>query len=241
MNPAVSAVIPVFNEEGNVLPLVTALADVLQQHAASFEIIVVNDGSTDGTAAEIAQAAERVPACRELRLARQSGQAAALLAGLRAARGSLIVTLDGDGQNDPRDLPALMAMVTSGQVDLACGWRQGRQGSRLRATMSRLANGVRRRVLRDGVHDSGCQLRAFRREVIAALHPMELMQSFVPALASAAGFRVGERPVRDHPRTAGTSKYGFLRLWLRPALAMVQLRWQWWRRPPVRHVVPPSP
>lgn len=240
MKPSVSAVIPVFNEEGNVLPLVTELADVLAQRGGPFEIIVVNDGSTDGTAAEIARAAEQVPVCRELRMPRQSGQAEALLAGLRATTGDLIVTLDGDRQNDPRDLPALMDLVTSGRVDLACGWRQGRQGSRLRTMMSRLANGVRRRVLRDGVHDSGCQLRAFRREVIAAFEPMELMQSFVPALANAAGFRVGEHPVRDHPRTAGTSKYGFLRLWLRPALAMVKLRWRWWRQPPKRLAPPPS-
>ncbi len=240
MKPSVSAVIPVFNEEGNVLSLVTALAGVLAARGEAYEIIVVNDGSTDGTAAEIAAAAALVPACRELRLPRQSGQAAALLAGLQAAQAPLIVTLDGDGQNDPRDLPALLDMVTSGQVDLACGWRQGRKGSRLRAWMSRVANGVRRRVLRDGVHDSGCQLRAFRREVASAFEPMELMQSFVPALAAAAGFRVGEHPVRDHPRTAGTSKYGFLRLWLRPALAMVQLRWRWWRRPPAR-LAPPRP
>jgi glycosyltransferase involved in cell wall biosynthesis len=194
-----------------------------------FEIILVNDGSTDTTAAEIAEAHARWPECVELRMPQNSGQAVALLTGLRAARGEYLLMMDGDGQNDPRDYPKLLELVESGKVDLACGWRVDRNDTRLRRIMSRIANVVRRAVLKDGVHDSGCQLRVMRREVRDAFFPMELMQSFIPALAVAAGFRVGESPVRHHARTQGDSKYGLGRLWWRPAAAMIRLRWKIWR------------
>lgn len=229
MTPAISLVIPFYNEAGNILPLVERAVTVLEGLARSYEIILVNDGSTDGSAGEIAQAATRWPACRELRMPRNSGQALALLAGLREARGDFLAMMDGDGQNDPRDLPALLALVESGRVDLACGWRVDRHDSTVRRLMSRVANGVRSRFLGDGVHDSGCQLRVMRRTVREAFYPMELMQSFIPALAVAAGFRVGELPVRHHARLRGDSKYGFRRLWWRPAVAMCGLRWRMWR------------
>lgn len=228
MKPHFSLVIPFYNEAGNILPLVESCVGVLTGTGRPFEVILVNDGSTDGTAAEIAACAARWPRCRELRMDRNSGQALALLNGLRAAAGDFIVTMDGDGQNDPRDIPELFAAVESGACDLACGWRADRHDSRLRRLMSRVANAVRGRFLGDGVHDSGCQLRVMRREVVSALYPMELMQSFVPALATAAGFRVGERRVRHHARTRGESKYGFRRLWWRPAVAMIALRWRMW-------------
>jgi dolichol-phosphate mannosyltransferase len=230
MTPELSLVIPLFNEAGNIAPLPTEAAEVLDGLGRPYEIIVVNDGSTDGTAAEIAAVTARVPHCVELRLAENRGQAAALLAGLRAARGALLATMDGDGQNDPHDLPALLTLVVVGECDVACGWRVDRHDSRLRRAMSWLANHVRRSVLGDGVHDAGCQLRVFRREVLGALYPMELLQSFIPALAVAAGFRVGELAVRHRPRRQGVSKYGLGRLWLRPALAMLGLRWRMWRR-----------
>jgi dolichol-phosphate mannosyltransferase len=149
---------------------------------------------------------------------------------LNAATGEVLLTMDGDGQNDPRDFPALLALVESGAVDLACGWRVDRHDSPLRRAMSVLANGVRRGILDDGIHDAGCQLRVLRREVVAALQPMELLQSFIPSLAVAAGFRVGEVPVRHHARTRGQSKYGLGRLWWRPAAALVALRWRLWAR-----------
>lgn len=226
LTPSTSLVIPVYNEAGNILPLAQSAAETLGALGHPFEIIFVNDGSTDATSAEIIAATARWPQVAELQLAQNSGQAAALLAGLRAARGELLLMMDGDGQNDPRDLPALIALVESGVCDLACGWRTDRHDSTLRRIMSRVANAVRRALLRDGVHDSGCQLRAMRREVREAFFPMELMQSFIPALAVAAGFRVAETPVRHHARTRGTSKYGLGRLWWRPAAAMLKLRWQ---------------
>ena len=229
MTPQLSLVVPVYNEAGNILPLAEASVDVLRALGRPFEIILVDDGSTDATAAEIAAAHTWWPEVGELRLARNSGQAIALLAGLRAARGEFLLMMDGDGQNDPRDFPALLALVESDAVDLACGWRVDRHDTTLRRIMSKIANVVRGAILQDGVHDSGCQLRAMRRDVREAFFPMELMQSFIPALAVAAGFRVGEAPVRHHPRRHGDSKYGLGRLWWRPAAAMLKLRWQIWR------------
>ena len=224
MTPRYSLVVPAFNEEGNILPLVEATVAVLDQLTGGSEIIFVDDGSTDGTAAEIAAAIARWPQCRALVHPRNLGQNHALLAGLRAARGAIILTMDGDGQNDPRDLPLLLAPVETGELDLACGWRFARHDSSLRRRMSRLANAVTRRVLGDNLHDNGCQLRAMRREVVAALFPFELLQSFLPAIAATKGFKVGEFKVRHHPRVRGQAKYGFRQLWWRPARAMWRLR-----------------
>lgn len=222
--PHYSLVVPVFNEEGNVTPLAEAAVPVLEGLGRPYEIIFVDDGSTDGTAAEIAACAARWPQCRALTQPRNLGQATALLDGLRTARGEILLTMDGDGQNDPRDLPLLIAPVEAGTLDVACGWRHDRHDSLVRHVMSRIANFVRSRFLRDGLHDSGCQLRAMRREVVGALFPFELMQSFLPAILAAAGYRVGEFRVRHHPRIRGEAKYNFRKLWLRPTLAMLRLR-----------------
>lgn len=221
--PELSMVIPVYNEAGNILPLAETIVGTLDPLGRSYEIMLVNDGSTDTTAAEIAEASARWPQCREFPVP-HGGQAAALLAGLQAARGRLLITADGDGQNDPRDIPALLALVESGKCDLACGWRVDRHDSLLRKIMSRIANVTRRALLNDHVHDAGCQLRVMRREVVRALEPMELMQSFLPALVVAGGFRVAEIPVRHHARAHGESKYGFAVLWWRPAMAMFALK-----------------
>jgi dolichol-phosphate mannosyltransferase len=240
MTAELSLVIPVYNEAGNILPLVERSIPVLRGLGRPFEIILVNDGSTDSTSAEIAETHARWPECRELKLPENRGQAVALLTGLQAAQGNYLLMMDGDGQNDPRDFPALLELVESGEVDLACGWRVDRHDSTLRRIMSRVANVVRRAILNDGVHDAGCQLRVMRRAVREAFFPMELMQSFIPALAVGAGFRVGEMPVRHHPRAHGRSQYGLGRLWWRPAVAMLGLRWRLWTRsrPPAPRTKP---
>ena len=222
--PHYSLVVPFFNEAGNILPLIGTAVAVLDALHRDYEIILVNDGSTDATADEIAACLARWPHCRALHQPRNLGQATALLDGLRAARGEILLAMDGDGQNDPRDLPLLIAPVEAGTLDVACGWRHERNDSWLRRRMSRLANIVRGRFLGDRLHDSGCQLRAMRREVVACLFPFELLQSFLPAIVVAAGFRLGEFRVRHHPRTRGEAKYGLRQLWWRPALAMLRLR-----------------
>lgn len=222
--PRYSLVVPFYNEAGNISPLIAAAVEVLDTLPHPYEIILVNDGSTDATAAEISACIARWPQCRALHQPRNLGQATALLDGLRSARGEILLAMDGDGQNDPRDFPLLLAPVEAGTLDVACGWRHDRHDSWLRRRMSRLANLVRGRVLGDHLHDSGCQLRAMRREVVACLFPFELLQSFLPAIVVAAGFRLGEFRVRHHPRTRGEAKYGLRQLWLRPTLAMFRLR-----------------
>jgi glycosyltransferase involved in cell wall biosynthesis len=222
--PRYSLVVPVYNEAGNITPLISSAIDVLQTLPHESEILIVNDGSTDSTAEEITKAIIRWPQVRALHHAENLGQAAALLNGLRDARGKIILTMDGDGQNDPRDFPLLIAPVESGSLDLACGWRVTRHDSRLRRMMSRLGNLVRRVVLGDHLHDSGCQLRAMRREVVSALFPMDLMQSFLPSIVAGAGFRVGEFPVRHHPRIRGEAHFGLRQLWWRPVVALLKVR-----------------
>lgn len=224
MTPRYSLVVPLFNEAGNILPLVASAIEVLASFRHDFEVILVNDGSTDTTGREIADAIARWPQCRVLTHPQNRGQGAALLTGLQSARGELILTMDGDGQNDPRDFPLLLAPVEAGTLDLACGWRVDRHDTFLRRAISRLGNAVRSRVLRDNLHDTGCQLRVMRREVISALFPIDLMQSFLPSIAVAAGYRVGEFPVRHHPRTRGQAHFGLRQLWWKPAVAMLKLR-----------------
>jgi len=224
MKPRYSLVVPVYNEAGNIAPLLSAAVDVLKTFSGESEIIVVNDGSSDSTATEIAAAEKRWPHIRSLHHSQNLGQATALLNGLRDARGEIILTMDGDGQNDPRDFPLLLTPVESGTLDLACGWRVNRHDSRLRRILSRLGNAARRAVLGDRLHDSGCQLRVMRREVIGALFPMDLMQSFLPALVAGAGFRVGEFPVRHHARTRGHAHFGLRELWWRPFVALLKVR-----------------
>lgn len=224
--PRYSLVVPFYNEAGNIRPLLASAADVLRKRGAEFEMLLVDDGSTDGTPGELAAIAAAEPRSRVIRFPSNRGQAAALLEGLRQARGEIILTMDGDGQNDPRDFPALLARLEEGGADLVCGIRTPRHDSGLRRVMSRIANAVRSRYLGDGLHDAGCQLRVFRREIVAALQPSPLLQAFIPAMAAAAGFRLAELPVAHHPRQAGTSKYGLRRLWWMPFAEMVRLRRQ---------------
>lgn len=224
MIPRYSLVVPLYNEAGNLLPLLATAFTVLAPYADALEAILVDDGSTDATPVDIHAAILRWPQIRALRHPQNLGQAAALLTGLQAAHGEIILTMDGDGQNDPRDFPLLLTPVESGAFDLVCGWRVDRHDRWLRRAMSRLGNAVRRFVLHDNLHDAGCQLRVMRREVVASLFPVDLMQSFLPSIVAAAGYRVTELPVRHHPRVHGHAHFGLRQLWWKPAVAMLKIR-----------------
>jgi glycosyltransferase involved in cell wall biosynthesis len=221
--PEFSVVIPLYNEAGNVPLLQQELAAALAGRA--YELILVDDGSTDDTAAQI------VPgdAVRVIRFVRNAGQSAAMLAGLRAAVGPVIVLLDGDLQNDPADIPRLLAEVENG-ADLVCGYRARRQDTRVKKLTSRVANFVRRRFVGDGVRDTGCTLKALRRPCVDALVPFHGMPRFLPALVKNAGFRVVELPVNHRARRFGRSKYGLGNRALRATVDMLGVRWLQSRR-----------
>ncbi len=218
-----SIVVPFYNESECAEPLAREIVGAATSLACTWELILVNDGSTDGTGEVLRTFAAGQSSCRVLTLRRNCGQAAALWVGLRAAAGRTIVTMDGDGQNVPADIPRLLDALKT--ADMVVGIRQNRQDSGLRRRISRLANVVRSRVLRDGVSDSGCALKAFRREVVGALIPLRTLYSFIPAMAAASGFTVTQIPVQHRARRGGRSSYG-LRVFLwRPILDMLGMWW----------------
>ncbi len=201
-----SILIPAYNEEACLGALVRETVCVLHGLGKSFEILVVDDGSSDGTPRLLNDLRAEIAELRAIRLARNSGQSAALLAAFRAARGQVFVTLDADGQNDPADIPALLAGLET--CDLCCGYRVRRQDVWSKRIGSRLANAVRNRVLRETIRDTGCTLKAFRAEWAAHL-PLQFrgLHRFIPALLGMAGARISEIPAHHRPRAAGESKY----------------------------------
>lgn len=209
---SLSLVIPAYDEEPNVEACYRELVAVLGDLGRPFEVIFVDDGSTDGTFAVLSRLAATDGRVRAIRFRRNAGQTAALAAGFRAARGEIVVTMDADLQNDPRDIPKLLAALPG--CDAVCGWRVDRQDPWTKRVGSRVANAVRRYFTRDGVHDTGCMLKAFRREALARLPLHRGMHRFLPALLRMEGYRLVEVPVRHRPRRAGRSKYGnWSRLW----------------------------
>ena len=221
--PALTVVIPFFNEASNVGPVLAELFSTLDGLGIDSEVIVVNDGSTDATGAEIEAAVARRPSLRALHFEQNRGQASALWTGFQNARGAWIGMLDGDGQNPPAELSRLWAERHS--ADMIVGVRQNRQDSLLRRVMSRTANAARRIVLRDGVSDTGCSLKVFRREVLGSFLPIRTMYSFLPAFAGSAGWSVREIPVAHRPRRAGVSKYGLRAMAALPLLDLIALAW----------------
>lgn len=223
--PRLSVVVPVKNEAGNIAPLIEEI-EAACAPLAPFEIVYVDDGSTDATGDELAQARASRPHLRILRHAQSRGQSAAVRAGVLAARAPLVATIDGDGQNDPAFIPALVSALEAAgaRCGLAQGQRQGRKG-RAKALQSRIANGVRRAILKDGTRDTGCGLKVVRREVYLALPYFDALHRFMPALVAREGFAIVHVPVKDRPRGAGTSKYGlFDRLWV----GILDLAGVWW-------------
>ncbi len=208
--PALSVVAPLYNESQNVRPLVEWILQALESYEGSYEIILVDDGSRDGTWSEIRTAAAD-PRVRGLRLGANVGQTAAMMAGFDDARGEVIVSLDGDLQNDPRDIPALVAKLDEG-YDLVCGWRQRRQDKLLlRKVPSWLANRLIRRLTGVPITDNGCSLKAYRKDLLRRISLYAEQHRFIPALSASAGARITEMPVRHHARRYGESKYGISR------------------------------
>lgn len=214
--PAFTILIPVHNEAGNILALLEEM-EVVLAGSAGHEVIVVDDASTDATPARLAQWRRGgAPGRRVLKHRVRAGQSAALRTGVRAARGEWIVTMDGDGQNDPADIPIFLAAFAAagGAAQLVCGQRLQRHDSWLKRFSSRVANAVRARVLGDGVQDTGCGLKLFRREAFLALPWFDHMHRFLPALFQREGGTVIAVEIHHRPRRAGRSKYGVHnRLW----------------------------
>jgi glycosyltransferase involved in cell wall biosynthesis len=206
-----SVVLPIYNERDNLLPLFDEIAEVLAGTGKTFEIIAVDDGSTDDGAAVIRRAAAERPYLRAIFFRRNAGQSAAFDAGFRAASGALVVTMDADRQNDPHDIPRLLAKLDEG-YDLVTGWRKERKdGFFLRRVPSVIANSFIRRVTGTQIHDLGCSLKVYRKELTDELPLYGEMHRFISVLADGLGARVGEVVVNHRPRVAGRSKYGLLR------------------------------
>jgi dolichol-phosphate mannosyltransferase len=221
--PGISVIVPVFNEAENVSILQSELHTALV--GRNYEIVFVDDGSTDRTVERIDPAAN----VRVLRFEKNTGQSAAIYAGLQAARAAIAVLIDGDLQNDPADIPRLLEEISRG-ADLVCGYRAERKDTLVKRLTSRIANFVRSRFTRDYVRDTGCTLKAMRRECIAALVPFKGMHRFIPALVRAAGFRLVEVPVHHRARRFGQSKYGLGNRAVRATVDMFGVRWLLSRR-----------
>ncbi len=208
----ISVTIPVYNEEGNLRRLHAQLVPVLETLRQPWEIVLVNDGSTDGSAQVLDELAAADPRLKVIHFRRNAGQTAAMMAGFEHARGDIIVPMDADLQNDPQDIPLLLAKLDEG-FDVCSGWRSARQDHALRRNLpSRIANWLISKVSGVRLHDYGCSLKAYRREVIKGVRLYGEMHRFIPVYASWLGARVTEIPVRHHPRTAGTSSYGLERV-----------------------------
>jgi len=227
MNPAetieISVVVPVFNEEKNLPILISKLIQVLNPLGLSYEMIFVDDGSSDGSRAFLREMATQYPSLHVIGLKRNRGLSTALIAGLREARGKKIVTLDSDLQNDPEDIPRLLEYLN--QYDMATGWRQKRDDPWLKRVSSKIANDVRNHLSGEEIKDSACTLRAFKRECIQDLIAFNGMHRFFSTLAKMKGYRIIEVPVMHHPRKYGQSKYNIRNRAFRAFIDLLGVRW----------------
>lgn len=226
----VSLIIPVKDEAQNVAELASEITAAMEPSSRSWECLWVDDGSTDGTGEVLRRLHAQDPRHRLLSLERNYGQSAAMAAGFSSARGELFVTLDGDGQNDPRDVPGMIAELLARDADVVNGWREVRQDSFTRRMSSRVANGFRNWLAGEEVRDVGCSLRVLRRDAVRHLFVFRGMHRFLPTLVRLNGAgRVVEVPVHHRPRVRGETKYGIHnRLWVGLADAFA-MRWLQWR------------
>jgi len=212
-NPAISIVVPVYNEQESVLPLYGKIRDACEVLAKPYEMVFVDDGSGDRTAEILEQIHRRDARVKVIRFRKNFGQTAAMTAGFRYARGEIIISMDGDLQNDPADIPLLLDKLEEG-YDVVCGWRRDRKDNRLTRTIPSIgANWLISKICGVRIHDSGCSLKAYRAPVIKRVALYGEMHRFIPAMALLVGARIGEVVVHHHPRQFGRTKYGLSRMW----------------------------
>ena len=221
--PAISIVIPVFNEEDNVQLLYQQIRKVCESMRQSYEIVFVDDGSRDRTFEILEEIHSNNPRLKAIRFRKNYGQTAAMAAGFEFARGEVVISMDGDLQNDPADIPRLLAKMDEG-YDIVCGWRKNRQDKLWsRRVPSVAANWLIGKVTGVQIHDNGCSLKAYRASVIKNVTLYGEMHRFIPAMSTLAGARIAEIPVNHHPRRFGKSKYGIGRVW-RVALDIITVK-----------------
>lgn len=223
--PELSLVIPVRDERENLAALLGEIRAALDAAGRAWEVVAVDDGSTDGSLEELRRLQAEYPGLRVIAFERNAGQTAAFAAGFRAARGRIIVTMDADLQNDPADVPGLVAALEAGGATAAAGWRAGRRDTAWKRLQSRIANGVRNRLTHETIRDTGCSLKAFRAEAARALPLFTGMHRFLPTLVKLQGGTVVEHPVRHRPRRHGRSKYGMWNRVFRALRDAFAVRW----------------
>jgi len=219
----ISVVVPVYNEEANLPILVPKLVEVFKNLGSVHEMIFVDDGSSDGSRRLLKEMASQVPSLRLVALKQNRGLSTALLAGMREARGKIIVTLDSDLQNDPEDIPRLLGYLD--RYDMATGWRQKREDPWLKRIASRIANSVRNRLSGEKINDSACTLRVFKRECLQDIPIFNGMHRFMSTLVKMRGYRIIEVPVTHHPRKYGESKYNIRNRMWRSFVDLLAVRW----------------
>ena len=207
--PDISIVIPVFNEQDNVLLLYQKNKEILDSLKKEYEIIFIDDGSKDLTGKRLSEIKDKN--LKIIKFRKNFGQTAAMDAGFKQAQGNIIISMDGDLQNDPRDIPRLLNKLNQG-YDVVSGWRYNRKDSLSKHLLSRLADKVRRHITKEKIHDSGCSLKAYKKECFKNLNLYGEMHRFIPALLLWKGFRITEIKVRHHPRHSGKTKYSFIRV-----------------------------
>jgi glycosyltransferase involved in cell wall biosynthesis len=212
MDPELSIVIPVYNEEENISLLYKELNEVLVKIGHSYEILFIDDGSTDTSFPRLKEFHDKDPAVRVIKFKKNFGQSAAMKAGFDHARGKIIVTMDADLQNDPHDIPALVQKISQGKYDIVCGWRYKRSDSFSKKFFSRIANRFRTLLTGETIHDSGCTLRAYTRESVADIELYGELHRYIPVILLWKGYHVGEIKTNHRKRTFGKTKYNWKRL-----------------------------
>jgi dolichol-phosphate mannosyltransferase len=225
MTPYLSLVIPAYNEQEVIPTLLARVEASLNQLGKPFEVVIVDDGSTDQTTAMLDEALKRLPWLRVIRMVKNAGQSAAFDCGFRNARGQIIATIDADLQNDPEELPRLVKLLESEGYDMVNGWRKDRQDTGFRRWQSRMANRIRNRVSGETINDSACSLKLYKRHCLEGIFLFNGAHRFMPTLVKMRGYTVLEVPVKHSHRFAGTAKYGFRNRALRGLKDLFGVRW----------------